>query len=78
MKKLSKKIASVFLMLALAASTAACGSADSGAAGTDANGTTDASDATGAPAEAAEGEKIINVGVTSSLGGINPFVIDQT
>ena len=78
MKKLSKKIASVFLMLALAASTAACGSADSGAAGTDANGTTDVSDATGAPAEAAEGEKIINVGVTSSLGGINPFVIDQT
>lgn len=78
MKKLSKKIASVFLMLALAASTAACGSADSGAAGTDANGTTDVSDAAGAPAEAAEGEKIINVGVTSSLGGINPFVIDQT
>lgn len=78
MKKLSKKIASVFLMLALAASMAACGSADSGAAGTDANGTTDVSDATGAPAEAAEGEKIINVGVTSSLGGINPFVIDQT
>lgn len=78
MKKISKKIASVFLMLALAASTAACGSADSGAAGTDANGMTDASDATGAPAEAAEGEKIINVGVTSSLGGINPFVIDQT
>lgn len=78
MKKLSKKIASVFLMLALAASTAACGSADSGVAGTDANGTTDDSDATGAPAEAAEGEKIINVGVTSSLGGINPFVIDQT
>ena len=78
MKKLSKKIASVFLMLALAASTAACGSADSGVAGTDANGTTDSSDATGAPAEAAEGEKIINVGVTSSLGGINPFVIDQT
>lgn len=78
MKKLSRKIASVFLMLALAASTAACGSADSGAAGTDANGTTDVSDATGAPAEAAEGEKIINVGVTSSLGGINPFVIDQT
>jgi peptide/nickel transport system substrate-binding protein len=78
MKKLSKKIASVFLMLALAASTAACGSADSGAAGTDANGTTDVSDTAGAPAEAAEGEKIINVGVTSSLGGINPFVIDQT
>ena len=26
----------------------------------------------------AEGEKIVNVGVTDSLGGVNPFVIDQT
>lgn len=78
MKKLSKKIASVFLMLALAASTAACGSADSGAAGTGETGAADTSDVAGGPAEAAEGEKIINVGVTSSLGGINPFVIDQT
>ena len=24
------------------------------------------------------GEKIVNVGVTDSLGGLNPFVIDQT
>ncbi len=78
MKKLSKKIASVFLMLALAASTAACGSADSGAADTGETGAVDASDVAGGSAEAAEGEKIINVGVTSSLGGINPFVIDQT
>ena len=30
------------------------------------------------PAVAAEGEKIINVGVTDSLGGINPFAVDQT
>ena len=30
-----------------------------------------------APADA-EGGKIVNVGVTDSLGGINPFVIDQT
>lgn len=29
-------------------------------------------------AAAAEGEKIVNVGVTDSLGGINPFAIDQT
>lgn len=39
-------------------------------------------DSQGAQAEesapAAEGEKIVNVGVTDSLGGINPFVIDQT
>lgn len=36
-------------------------------------------DGTGAgPAVAAEGEKIINIGVTDSLGGVNPFAIDQT
>ncbi len=30
------------------------------------------------PAVAAEGEKIINIGVTDSLGGVNPFANDQT
>ncbi|MCD7766166.1 MAG: ABC transporter substrate-binding protein [Lachnospiraceae bacterium] len=33
---------------------------------------------TTASASSDDEEKIINVGVTSSLGGINPFVIDQT
>ena len=33
---------------------------------------------TAGPATAAEGEKIINVGVTYNLGGINPFAIDQS
>ena len=32
----------------------------------------------GEAAEAAPGEKIVNVGVTDSLGGINPLTIDQT
>ncbi len=30
------------------------------------------------PAVAQEGEKIINIGVTDSLGGVNPFAVDQT
>ncbi|MCC8137227.1 MAG: ABC transporter substrate-binding protein [Clostridiales bacterium] len=34
--------------------------------------------ASSAVCASADDEKIINVGVTSSLGGINPFVIDQT
>ena len=39
----------------------------------------EAADGTQASGEAAgTGEKIVNVGVTDSLGGINPFVIDQT
>ena len=63
------------------ASLTACGSSDSGSGtGTDnaAETETATQDSDAAPTEAAEGEKIINVGVTSSLGGINPFVIDQT
>lgn len=68
MKKVSKKIAGVFLALTMAVSVTACGSsAESGTVDSSAN------------ASAGEaGEKIINVGVTSSLGGVNPFVIDQT
>lgn len=69
MKKLWKKAMSVLLVLTLAASAAACGSSSEN--GTQAEGT-------GIAGEAAEGEKIINVGVTSSLGGVNPFVMDQT
>lgn len=68
MKKVSKRIAGVFLALTMAVSVTACGSsAESGTVDSSAN------------ASAGEaGEKIINVGVTSSLGGVNPFVIDQT
>ena len=61
------------------------GSAADGAAAGDAAGEdTAAEDAAGeegtgeGPAVAAEGEKIINIGVTDSLGGVNPFAIDQT
>lgn len=60
------------------------GSAVGDAAGDTAGGDASASDAAAAegtgtgPATAAEGEKIINIGVTDSLGGVNPFAVDQT
>ena len=81
MKRKLAKLASLLLTGAMIASLTACGSSDSGSStGTDnaAETETATQDSGAAPAEAAEGEKIINVGVTSSLGGINPFVIDQT
>ena len=81
MKRKLAKLASLLLTGAMIASLTACGSSDSGSStGTDnaAETETATQDSDAAPAEAAEGEKIINVGVTSSLGGINPFVIDQT
>lgn len=81
MKRKLAKLASLLLTGAMVASLTACGSSDSGSStGTDnaAETETATQDSGAAPAEAAEGEKIINVGVTSSLGGINPFVIDQT
>lgn len=81
MKRKLAKLASLLLTGAMIASLTACGSSDSGSGtGTDnvAETETATQDSDAAPTEAAEGEKIINVGVTSSLGGINPFVIDQT
>ena len=81
MKRKLAKLASLLLTGAMVASLTACGSSDSGSStGTDnaAETETATQDSGAAPTEAAEGEKIINVGVTSSLGGINPFVIDQT
>lgn len=79
MKRKISKLVSLLLAGALATSLAACGSAAGGSTTGNAAATESAgvNGGTG-PAEAAEGEKIINVGVTSSLGGINPFVIDQT
>lgn len=85
MKKRSKRLLCLFLGLAMLASVTACG-----AAGDSGNGeTVDSSVAQNEsaanqdgqatePAAAQAGEKIINVGVTDSLGGVNPFAIDQT
>ena len=94
MKKITRRLVSLLLAAVMAAAVTACGSgssgagaddgttaADNGTAGTDsaAGGNTSGQDGeSSGPATAAEGEKIINIGVTDSLGGINPFAIDQT
>lgn len=72
----TKRFLSLLLTLVMLGTVTACG----GAAGTDdltpseTKSAQDGSDLS----EAVEGEKIINIGVTDSLGGINPFAIDQT
>ena len=91
MKKMIRNALSIVLVLALAFTMAGCGSGGQGDAGTETKNENEASQkGTGAgsdsgaeekaPAEsvASEGGKIVNVGVTDSLGGVNPFVIDQT
>ena len=72
----TKRFLSLLLTLVMLGTVTACGTA----AGTDdptpseTKSAQDGSDLS----EAVEGEKIINIGVTDSLGGINPFAIDQT
>ena len=76
MNTITKRFLSLLLTLVMLGTVTACG----GAAGTDdltpseTKSAQDGSDLS----EAVEGEKIINIGVTDSLGGINPFAIDQT
>ncbi|MDE5908956.1 MAG: ABC transporter substrate-binding protein [Lachnospiraceae bacterium] len=70
MKGFVRKLLSLSMAAALVLITAGCGSG-----GQDA-GTEDGNSAAGQ--SIAAGEKIVNVGVTDSLGGVNPFVIDQT
>ncbi|MBQ8597764.1 MAG: ABC transporter substrate-binding protein [Lachnospiraceae bacterium] len=64
MKRLGRKLLGLMLAVVMMISVAGCGSSagEGGAAGS----------------SAASEEKIVNVGVTSSLGGVNPFVMDQT
>lgn len=84
MKKITTKVMSLLLALVMVASVTACGAASTeegttteDAAAVTEEGTEESTEGAG-PATAAEGEKIINVGVTDSLGGVNPFAIDQT
>lgn len=70
MKKFMTKLISLTLTAVLILAAAGCSSKDQGNPSGD--GTVEEGN------EAAEEGKIINVGVTDSLGGLNPFVIDQT
>ena len=90
MKQLTKRLAILLLAIVMMLAVTACGgsgetAADNGTGteGTDQSGDvgaegTEQSGESAGPATAAEGEKIINFGVTDSLGGVNPFAIDQT
>lgn len=86
MKKfISSKIVSLALVLAMVLMTAGCGASEGGASnGNGSNGGAAAGDtaqggaASGDHAGGASGEKIVNIGITDSLGGINPLTIDQT
>lgn len=84
MKKRVGKLISLMLTTAMVLSLAGCGSSDSAeSAPAESSTETTASDEAANSTEestqtAASGEKIVNIGVTDSLGSINPFVIDQT
>ena len=70
MKKFMTKFISLTLTAVLILAAAGCSSKDQGS--TSGDGTVEEGN------EATEEGKIINVGVTDSLGGLNPFVMDQT
>lgn len=72
----TKRFLSLLLTLVMLGTVTACGIA----AGTDdpTPSETKSAQVGSDLSEAVEGEKIINIGVTDSLGGINPFAIDQT
>ena len=79
MKTMTKKLLSLLLTFVLVGAITACGISNDATGSANEDGTDVESGIVGeGPAEAAEGEKIINIGVTDSLGGINPFAIDQT
>ena len=79
--KSRNKVLALMLAAAMVLGLAGCGSTETPAGSAD-----DAAEETseaetpeaGTAEEAASGEKIVNIGVTDSLGSINPFVIDQT
>ena len=79
MKTKTKKLLSLLLTFVLIGAITACGTSNDAADGANEAGMDVESGVVGeGPAAAADGEKIINIGVTDSLGGINPFAIDQT
>ncbi|MCH5254603.1 MAG: ABC transporter substrate-binding protein [Lachnospiraceae bacterium] len=88
MKKIISKIISLSLAAAMLLTMSGCGTTNE--AGDIADGTNSVSneneqsdisngqDSTSDDQNEASGEKIVNIGVTDSLGGINPLTIDQT
>ncbi len=67
MKNLGRKILFMMLVAAMLVMTAGCGSSKEKGEGT-----------SQAESAASSGEKIVNIGITDSLGGMNPLTIDQS
>lgn len=79
MKKFMKKLLGLTLTAALVFSMAGCSSkSQSSEQDVTENETAAETETEVSTLDTDAGEKIVNVGVTDSLGGINPFVIDQT
>lgn len=82
MKKRIGKAISLILTAAMITVMAGCSTASSDEGVSTESGTETAQTGDGTESaaleESASGEKIVNIGVTDSLGSINPFVIDQT
>lgn len=77
MKKFFGKIVSLTLAAVMMFMMAGCGASDGGAAGDGAS-VGDSAQGNTAAEGAASGEKIVNIGITDSLGGMNPLTNDQT
>lgn len=76
MKKfISSKLVSLAFVFVMALMMAGCGASGGGAAN---DGAAEGAQGNAASADSAPGEKIVNIGITDSLGGINPLTIDQT
>ncbi|MBD5458260.1 MAG: ABC transporter substrate-binding protein [Lachnospiraceae bacterium] len=73
---ISSKMVSLALVLAMALMMVGCGASEGGASAGDAaqEGAASGDNAGGT----VSGDKIVNIGITDSLGGINPLTIDQT
>ena len=73
MKKFISKAISLALASAMMFSLAGCGaSTEQG------NVQTEESSTEGSATQAASSEKIVNIGITDALGGVNPLMMDQT
>ena len=89
MKKFSSKALSLALIAAMLFTMAGCGTSDDGqgnvnsgdgqssVASDDGQGTA-SSDNEQSTASSGDGQSIVNIGITDSLGGVNPLTVDQT
>lgn len=79
MKKFIGKLVSLSLVAAMLLVMPGCGASDeSGSVSNEQSDTSNVQSDTSNEQSNASGEKIVNIGITDSLGAINPLTIDQT